>query len=127
VLFQPGIATWLIFTSSSGFTALLPPGPAQWGAPGDIPLSGDSNGDGRSDLIVWRPSIGQWFINFSTNFNTSQSVALGQLGDIPLTGRFGQLQHLPVPAVGRPAGHPQVKDGAGGTARSLAHQAQWTR
>ncbi|WP_254054149.1 Ig-like domain-containing protein, partial [Singulisphaera sp. GP187] len=56
---------------------------AQWFIPGvtgpngiafgvgstDIPLLGDFNGDGRSDLAVYRPSTAQWFVQgvFPTN------------------------------------------------------------
>ncbi|MCB0346570.1 MAG: hypothetical protein KDD66_15735, partial [Bdellovibrionales bacterium] len=38
------------------------PSQALWGEPGDIPLSADFDGDGTSDLVIYRPSDGTWWI-----------------------------------------------------------------
>ena len=37
-----------------------------WGLPGDIPVPGDYDGDGETDLVVYRPGLEQWFLNFSS-------------------------------------------------------------
>jgi hypothetical protein len=47
----------------------------------------DLDGDGSSDLIVWRPSTGTWFwLSSSSGYNASQAgqVVFGGLGDVPL-------------------------------------------
>jgi hypothetical protein len=42
------------------------------GVIGDVPVPGDYDGDGTTDLALWRPSSGFWFIfKSSTSFTTS--------------------------------------------------------
>ncbi len=48
----------------------------------DIPLTGDWNGDGRSDIGVFRPSARQFILN-STPITR---ITYGMSTDIPLTG-----------------------------------------
>ena len=35
----------------------------QWGLPGDLPSQGDVDGDGLSDLVVFRPSESAWYVH----------------------------------------------------------------
>ena len=47
----------------------------------------DCDGDQRSDLIVFRPSVNAWFASLSgTNYGGVLARAWGATGDIPLTG-----------------------------------------
>ena len=48
---------------------------------------GDFDGDGASDLTVFRPSSGEWF-TFNSGSNTFSQVQFGQNGDIPIDGDF---------------------------------------
>lgn len=47
----------------------------------------DFDGDGTSDLVVFRPSVGTWFI-LNSGSNTFNGVQFGANGDVPVDGDF---------------------------------------
>jgi hypothetical protein len=59
----------------------------QWGLVGDLPVVVDFDGDGRTELAVYRPTTGEWFMRLST---AEYKVALyrlyqwGLVGDLPV-------------------------------------------
>jgi len=58
-----------------------------WGASGDVPVTGDFDGDGKTDVATFRPSAGIWYILRSSD-GTPQQVTWGASGDVPVTGDF---------------------------------------
>ncbi len=51
----------------------------------------DYDGDGKSDLSVWRPSTGMWFILESSSdfsFDSHKAYQMGLSGDVPLSGDY---------------------------------------
>ena len=76
--------TWYLFQSTAGFTGIA------FGTATDIPAPGDFDGDGKTDLSVFRPSTGVWFQQRSTSgFFATQ---FGQNGDKPIPAGYVPLQ-----------------------------------
>jgi len=92
-VWRPSIGYWAVLQSSHGASMALEDIIwLQWGLPGDHPMPGDYDGDGKADLMVFRPSWGLWLMCPSSNgFNCAQGMTIQQFGlpgDYPIKGDF---------------------------------------
>src|SRR5258708_1362148 len=92
MVWRPTNGTWYWLTSSTTYN-YANAGSKQWGnaGAGDVAMTGDIDGDGMSDLVVWRASTGTWYwLTSSTGFNYANAggVQWGNqaLGDVPILG-----------------------------------------
>lgn len=83
-IFRPlAVSSQFWFHNASG----TPIASAIFGAPGDIPLAADYDGDGISDVAVKRPGNREFLWKRSSD-GVTQSVLFGNMDDIGVTGDF---------------------------------------
>jgi hypothetical protein len=83
-VFRPGNGNWYFnYNYSSAVQKTF-----HFGTTGDIPVTGDFNGDGFTDAGVFRPSIGNWYFDYDLNGVKDKEFHFGKTGDIPVTGDF---------------------------------------
>ncbi|MFO0959111.1 MAG: Ig-like domain-containing protein [Isosphaeraceae bacterium] len=82
--YTPAGNSWTILATSN--PAATFPSPSTFGQAGDIPLQGDYDGDGMTDLAVYRPGTSQ-FILVRSQAGSFQ-IQLGQAGDIPVVADY---------------------------------------
>ena len=93
IVWRPNTGTWYALLSSGGYDPSGARLALQWGDQtlGDVPLLADIDGDGRSDVIVWRASTGTWFwLTSSSGYSSALAGTMqwgnASLGDVPLAG-----------------------------------------
>ena len=61
----------------------------QLGSAGDVPVAGDYDGDGKTDVALWTPSTGAWTVLNSEDGDVTYGYWGAQSqGDIPAVAAF---------------------------------------
>jgi hypothetical protein len=94
IVWRASTGVWYWLTSSTGYTYESSQA-RQWGAGrfGDIPLNGDFDGDGKADLVIWRPTDGTFYwLTSSSGYSYAaqgqKQWGLGSLGDKPFVANL---------------------------------------
>jgi Pectate lyase superfamily protein/Bacterial Ig domain len=60
----------------------------QWGTTSDIPMIAHFFPGSRAQILIWRPSSGQWWVKDPNNGSNNFVYTFGTAGDIPFVGNF---------------------------------------
>jgi hypothetical protein len=86
-IYRPSNRTSHLRNSNTAGSADIPP--FTYGAPGDIPIVGDWNGDGIDTVGIYRPSNGKFYLRNSNTSGTADVVLdFGILNGIPVVGNW---------------------------------------
>lgn len=93
-VWRPENGVWYIHQSGDGQVLLVKWGTTTMHPTGglpDVPVPADFDGDSRTDLGVWRPDTGEWWILRSTSDydqNSPLVMRWGKLGDVPVQADY---------------------------------------
>jgi hypothetical protein len=91
-VFRPRTSEWLLdLNGNRKWDGSSTDGLYKFGKSGDLPVAGDWNNDGITDIGVFRPSTGEWLLDLNGNrrwdgSSTDGLSKFGQTGDLPVTG-----------------------------------------
>lgn len=91
-VFRPSLNNWYVYQPYLSYYYSPAPGgisytTTNFGATGDRLVPSDYSGDGRDDIAVFRPSTGQWRLNFASDTRVTV-YSWGQSGDVPVPGDY---------------------------------------
>jgi hypothetical protein len=91
-VFRPSTGMWYLdVTANNVWDGCGNDGCYFFGTTGDIPIAGDWNNDGVTEIGVFRPSTGMWYLDQNGNdawsgCGTDSCIHFGMSGDLPVAG-----------------------------------------
>ncbi len=92
IITHPKVSEPGIFRRSTGFWYMdynmdnTPDASVRFGAAGDIPVSGDWDGDKTTEIGYFRPATGMFYLDYNNNGVADRQLKLGRSGDTPVAG-----------------------------------------
>jgi hypothetical protein len=93
-VFRPSTGEWLLdLNGNRKWDGGTVDGIYKFGRNGDLPVTGDWNGDGVTEIGVFRPSTGEWLLDLNGNDKWDGGTVdgiykFGINGDLPVTGSW---------------------------------------
>lgn len=82
-IWRPSNGLWCVMGQTGSAQAF-----ESWGVSSDVPMPGDYDADGKTDVAIYRPSTGYWWIYY-TSTGTSEGISWGGTsGDKPVAADF---------------------------------------
>jgi hypothetical protein len=82
-VWRPSNGTWYCLGGAAGSQSFT----VAWGMNGDVPVQGDYDGDGKTDLAIFRPGTNYWWI-YPSNGSSYYALPLGTSGDITVPADY---------------------------------------
>ena len=93
-VFRPSTGYWYLDLNGNGqFDSCGTDACIYYGTAGDLPVTGDWNGDSVTEIGVFRPSTGRWYLDLNgdrawSGCGTDGCYYYGTNGDLPVTGKW---------------------------------------
>jgi hypothetical protein len=91
-VFRPSTGTWYLdLNGNHAWDGCGTDGCGYFGMNGDLPVAGDWNNDGVSEVGTFRPGTGMWYLDLNGNdqwsgCGTDSCIHFGMSGDLPVAG-----------------------------------------
>jgi hypothetical protein len=106
-VFRAGTGTWYLDEVQGSYNPATTDQIGNFGASGDIAVSGDWLGNGQSYVGVFRSSTGTWYLSTTnSNYSPANTIQIGNFGakgDVPVVGHWGSNPNIDYVGVFRPS------------------------
>jgi hypothetical protein len=106
-VFRASTGVWYLDEVQGSYNPATTEQIGNFGASGDIAVSGDWLGTGQTYVGVFRPTTGTWYLSTTnTNYSPANTIQIGNFGakgDVPVIGHWGSNPNIDYVGVFRPS------------------------